>query len=60
MTKEVIVHNLISFNQLAATKNSEEKISDKTNTQVDEYFECLVDCEENSHDCKNICKEVFL
>lgn len=60
MTKEVVMHNLISFNQLAVTKHDEDKIVNKDNTQIDEYFECLVECEGNSHDCKSVCKEVFL
>ena len=59
MAKEVIMHNLISFNQLAATKQSEEKIKDTKTDDVEQYFECLVECEENSHDCKTRCREVF-
>lgn len=54
------MHNLISFNQLAVTKHDEDKIVNKDNIQIDEYFECLVECEGNSHDCKSVCKEVFL
>ena len=53
------MHNLISFNQLAATKQSEEKIKDTKTDDVEQYFECLVECEENSHDCKTRCREVF-
>lgn len=51
--REIIMNNLISFNQLAASKhvithNDEEKIED--------YFNCLTHCDEYSQKCKRICK----
>ena len=54
---EAIMHNLISFNQLAGS------YKEKTDSQDDlltEYYECLIDCDEDQHVCKRICKEVLI
>ena len=53
---EAIMHNLISFNQLAGSKH----INDSHNDLINEYYECLIDCEDDQHVCKRICKEVLI
>ncbi len=50
------MHNLISFNQLAGTKHIDDPHEDK----IDEYYECLIDCDDDQHVCKRICKEVLI
>ena len=47
------MHNLISFNQLVGSQ-------DKDNDLITEYYECLIECEEDQHICKRICKEVLI
>ena len=47
------MHNLISFNQLVGSQ-------DQDNDLIAEYYECLIECEEDQHICKRICKEVLL
>ena len=51
------MHNLISFNQLAGSQQSYEDSQDDLLT---EYYECLIDCEDDQHVCKRICKEVLV
>ena len=53
---EAIMHNLISFNQLAGSKHIEVPHDDL----IAEYYECLIDCEDDQHVCKRICKEVLI
>ncbi len=53
------MHNLISFNQLAGSKHKEYTI-DPQNDAINEYYECLIDCEDDQHICKRICKEVLV
>ncbi len=48
------MHNLISFNQLAGS------YEDEHDTRLTEYYECLIDCEDDQHICKRICKEVLV
>ena len=48
------MHNLISFNQLAGS------YEDENDTKLTEYYECLIDCEDDQHICKRICKEVLV
>ena len=51
------MHNLISFNQLAGSKHIEK---DPHEDLITEYYECLIDCEDDQHVCKRICKEVLV
>ncbi len=48
-----VMHNLISFNQLASSQY------EPSNDLIEEYYECLIDCDDDQHICKRICKEVF-
>ena len=48
-----VMHNLISFNQLASSKY------EPSNDIIEEYYECLIECDENQNICNRICKEVF-
>jgi len=52
------MHNLISFNQLAGSKHIEHV--DSQDDLLTEYYECLIDCEDDQHICKRICKEVLV
>ena len=46
------MHNLISVNQLNGYNEDNDLIT--------EYYECLVECDENQAECKRICKEVLI
>ena len=56
------MHNLISFNQLAGTKTEVNILheDDSHEDKINEYYECLIDCEETQNVCKRICKEVLI
>ena len=49
------MHNLISFNQLSGSYTDDEH-----DAQLTEYYECLIDCDDDQHICKRICKEVLV
>ena len=49
------MHNLISYNQLAGYGET-----DPHNDLITEYNECLIECDEDQHICKRICKEVLI
>ena len=46
------MHNLISLNQLNGYNEDNDLIT--------EYYECLVECDENQAESKRICKEVLI
>ncbi len=46
------MHNLIPLNQLNGFNEDNDLIT--------EYYECLVECDENQAECKRICKEVLI
>jgi len=55
------MHNIISYNQLAGWKKFEQTI-DRCNEQnelINDYFNCLIECEEKTHTCKKICRELL-
>jgi len=56
------MHNLISSNQLAGWNNIDipDQSSKKEQSElVDDYFDCLIDCDEDQSSCKRICKEIL-
>ena len=59
------MHNLLSYNQLAGWKQSIDKLSrtlDKTMEESDlinDYYDCLIECDENQATCKRICRSVL-
>ena len=55
------MRNLISQNQLAGWNNLE--MSDNATEQTDlvnDYFNCLIECEDDHSSCKRICKEMLV
>ncbi len=55
------MHNLISFNQLAGWTKLEKTIDEFTeqNELINDYFNCLIECDENQQQCKKICREML-
>jgi hypothetical protein len=54
------MHNIVSYNQLAGweTANDPDPDNDHENF-INDYFECLVDCDDDQQVCKRLCKEAF-
>ena len=55
------MHNLMSHNQLASWNNLE--MSDNATEQTDlvnDYFNCLIECEYDHSSCKRVCKEMLI
>ena len=57
--REDFMHNLMSFNQLASWKEIEMSQSDDTEL-VNDYFNCLIECEDDQSSCKTICKDILM
>ena len=53
------MQNLISHNQFAGSKHVDNTV-DPHNDLIAEYYECLIDCDDDQHICKRICKEVLV
>ena len=54
-------HSLMSFNQMAYTKHKDNSSSlDYTDELMDDYFECLIDCEDDHNSCRRVCKEILI
>ena len=57
--KEGFMHNLMSFNQLASWKEIEMSQQDDREL-VNDYFNCLIECEDDQSSCKTICKDILM
>ena len=63
--EEDIMHNLVSFNQLADWTKSLKKLSKTLDTtmeesdQINDYYECLIDCSDDQATCKRICRTIL-
>ena len=53
------MHNLISFNQLAYSKQNLNELQSDDNSKINDYYQCLTDCDDDSQICKRVCKLVF-
>ena len=53
------MHNLMSFNQLASWKEI-EKLKSNDKELVNDYFNCLIECEDDQSSCKTICKDILM
>jgi len=58
---EVIMHNLISYNQLAGWKQFEDTLErcNEQNDLINDYFNCLIECDDDQQQCKRICKNML-
>jgi hypothetical protein len=58
---EVIMHNTISYNQLAAWKHLDKTLDDyiEQNEQINDYYQCLIECSDDQEECKRICRRIL-
>jgi hypothetical protein len=59
------MHNLISYNQLAGWKQSVQRLTNTLDKTLDEsdlindYYNCLIECDEEQATCKRICRGIL-
>ena len=59
------MHNIISQNQLSEWGKLRKSAKNLQQTRqqmekINDYFECLIECEHDSGVCKRICKQILL
>jgi|LauGreDrversion4_2_1035121.scaffolds.fasta_scaffold23925_4 hypothetical protein len=58
-----IMHNLISYNQLASWNHINlDKTIDKFIEEteiINDYYQCLIECSDNQAECKRVCREIL-
>jgi len=63
--EENVMHNLVSFNQLADWTKSLKRLSKTLDTtmeesdQINDYYECLIECSDSQATCKRICRPIL-
>jgi len=53
--------NLVSYNQLDEWRHFENTVND-LETELDlinDYYECLIECEDDQASCKRICRRIL-
>ena len=55
------MHNLISFNQLASWNHLEKTINEfsEQNEMINDYYQCLIECNDNQQECKRVCRSIL-
>ena len=55
------MHNLISRNQLDEWRHFEDTIDEfeLENQKLNDYYECLIECDDDQPTCKRICKQIL-
>ncbi len=53
------MHNILSRNQLAEW-NLEDTVNKAETDLVNDYFDCLIECDEEQQTCKRICKNLLV
>ena len=59
------MHNLISYNQLAGWKQSVVRLTNTLDNTIEgsdalnDYYNCLIDCDESQAFCKRICRRLL-
>ena len=62
---EVIMHNLISYNQLAGWNESLMRLENTLDRSAEEadlindYYNCLIECDDDQGTCKRICRRIL-
>ena len=58
----VQMHNRISFNQLAGWINLDESLDSSIEQTeiVNDYFNCLIECDDDQASCKRYCKTILM
>jgi len=58
---EVIMHNLISYNQLASWNHLEKTINEyiEQDELINDYYQCIIECDDNQQSCKRICRSIL-
>ena len=56
------MHNRISFNQLAGWINLDESLDSSIEQTeiVNDYFNCLIECDDDQASCKRYCKTILM
>ena len=55
------MHNLISYNQLATWNRLEKTINEYVDQEelINDYYQCLIECDDDKSECKRICKAIL-
>ena len=59
------MHNILSHNQLAGWKESFRRLSKTLDRSMEEadlindYYDCLIECDDDQSTCKRVCREVL-
>ena len=54
------MHNLVPFNQLLGWNLLENVESKDQNDLVNDYFQCIVECDDDQQTCKRICRDILI
>ena len=51
--------NLMSHNQMAEWVHHEANLEFNQDDLIDEYFDCLIDCDDNANQCRQVSSQIL-
>jgi hypothetical protein len=53
--------NLIPYNQLVSWNHLEKTIDEfvEQNEMINDYYQCLIECDDRQQECKRVCKSIL-
>ena len=61
LKRRTSMHNIVSQNNMASWSHSYSDYAVSQDDQkLDDYYECLIECETDQPSCKRICKEILI
>ena len=55
------MHNLVSRNQLDEWRHFEKTVNELEDelSLINDYYECLIECDDNQAKCKRVCRHIL-
>jgi len=55
------MHNLVSYNQLAEWRHFENTVNNHNEEMdlINDYYNCLIECDDDRGTCKRICRRIL-
>jgi len=58
---EIVMHNLLSRSQLDGWRHFESSVEESTTEldKINDYYECLIECDDRQSSCKRTCRRIL-
>ena len=64
--RRIPMHNLLSYNQLAGWQQSIQRLTEtldqsmEESDKINDYYDCLIECDDTQSKCKRVCRSMLI